>query len=327
MALSGLGGSPGFGAKRNSTLFEAVRARFVECATSSMANSASLETEIAQVRGDACGELGRGCLALGTDLRAEFEQRFARAAVDLVCPAASSSSPRDSIFAKRSRRLLTEFDHVRDRPPYLRFKVSNSETRSSSSASSRGIEIEFLRVALQSEREIFEFRDARDASESRKPRRSRINAFQFAQQLCRSRRARRSPHLRFGEPVRGSAWTAPAAAGCWPPRCIAGSSFFLFTRHATARRRSRGPDAAADRVPAPARIHSMRGPRVRRRVVAAARNCASYFAAQLLRAGEGVEQRELFFRGEQRLMIVRAVQIDEFVAELFQHGECRRRCR
>ena len=41
--------------------------------------------------------------------------------------------------------------------------------------------------------------------------------------------------------------------------------------------------------------------------------------------GEGVEQRELTLRRKKRLVIVRSVKIDEFVAEIFQDGEGRGR--
>ncbi len=42
----------------------------------------------------------------------------------------------------------------------------------------------------------------------------------------------------------------------------------------------------------------------------------------LLRAGEGIEQLQLFLRREQRLVIVRPVKIDQFVPELFQDRQC-----
>ena len=47
--------------------------------------------------------------------------------------------------------------------------------------------------------------------------------------------------------------------------------------------------------------------------------------ARTLRVAEGVEQAELPFRAEQRLVIVRPVQIYEQVAELLEHGQRRRR--
>ena len=48
------------------------------------------------------------------------------------------------------------------------------------------------------------------------------------------------------------------------------------------------------------------------------------FCAQRLGSGEGVEQFELLRIREQRLVIVRPVQVHEPVAEQLQHGECGR---
>ena len=45
------------------------------------------------------------------------------------------------------------------------------------------------------------------------------------------------------------------------------------------------------------------------------------FLAQRLGAGKGIEQRELLLRGEERLVIVRAVEIDEVLAEALEHAE------
>ena len=51
------------------------------------------------------------------------------------------------------------------------------------------------------------------------------------------------------------------------------------------------------------------------------RYCSSYFCPQRLGSGEGIEQIELLRVGKQRLMIVRAVQVHQTVAQFLEHRE------
>ena len=138
------------------------------------------ETEIAQVRGDARGQLRRGGLAFRAELRAGVEQRFARGFDFLFQPRQLLAARLD--LAQPLRRGVAKRDDLRDAAAVFALQRFDERHALLHLREPLGIEIHFLRVVLERTREIIQLR-GRAQVRLAEPRCRRIDALQLAHEL------------------------------------------------------------------------------------------------------------------------------------------------
>ena len=237
MALSGFAGSPGFGAKRNSTVFKPVRPGLVVRGERD-GEIRFLESEIAQMRRSrSCASFGAAALALRGELRAGVR----------ATPCARRRSPRRAAPALR-RAIRSCAAAPRPVSPNAItspsaaavFALQRLEERNAllHLARARRVEIQILRVMLERLREVLELGTARRCAFG-KARRRRIDALQFAQQLADFVQPQQRRIVGLRRAARAICVESSSSRRLFDGRRVARERFLLLVRLAAARPRSR----------------------------------------------------------------------------------------
>jgi hypothetical protein len=203
MALSGFSGFAGI---RREEKLDGLPCRAAIGFVQRVEQSATEKSDFLKPRSRRCaGDCGR---ELSARRRCASSSSFARGiehrlALRIRFHAArrSSSSARDSILRQPLRRRASPNCSHRGEivPPYLRFSVSKTDTRSSMRRERGGLDVEFLRVSrIALQREIADFSDLdprMSVSENCRARRRRIDSLECRAAACRtSFEPRESPH-------------------------------------------------------------------------------------------------------------------------------------
>ncbi len=181
-----------------------------------------------------------------------------------------------------------------------------------------GIEIEILRVPIECARDFGQLDHGRGVR-PRTFRQAGIDLFQLAQEALRFRELVQDGVVDFGKLPRNRGCKLDQAPAVARPAIAVVNLFFLVRLEPG---RADFLDLVAEQLHflLAHRSGAAQGFFLRPERLPAAKSILAG-ALQRLRVGKAVEQGELAFRGEERLVIVRPMQIDQLVADRLEQGE------
>ena len=272
------------------------------------------EPKIDKVFSNVCRKFGRG-------FRPQFAQGFA-AAVQICSRGFNFGGQTFQLgvasfdLAHSLGRAIAKLDHFGNRAAIFAFQSFEKRNALFERGELFRIEIEFLRVIGKRPRDLRKFDHGR-LVRGGKLRNGIVDLFQFAQEPLRFRKLRQNRVVRFGETPRHAAGQFDQAFAV--ARQFVARFDFLFFAGDQIRRgdlvdlmtRSRS-SSCSRAVSAVFKRGVFRGQRLQLPVM------LSIFLQLIVGARERIEQSQLFVGRKQRLVIVRPVKIDKFVAQVFQ---------